>query len=203
MNRLYVCLALILFFASPVRAAILIEDPGKKPAAATRAPFKAADNGRSFRSVRRVGVGLSGSGPLGVAGVNVELNFTPDVGILTGFGGGSGYQAFTVQMKRILGGTSLLPYLAGGYARWYNFNEPGRPISDTTPGFLKSKFMSPKQIAEGRIRENLIYPAVGLQYVTLDGPYAGSTVFAEILMLIDIDDFVVAPTGTVGYLYYF
>lgn len=167
------------------------------------ASIKTASDGLSMRSLRRVGLGVSGAGPLGVFGVNLEMNFTSDVGILTGFGGGSDYQAFTVQMKRVLGGTSLMPYVAGGYARWYNFGKAGRIDSETTPGFLQTKFLSEKQKAEGRFSENLIYPALGLQHMTLSGPYAGSSVFAEVLMLIDINDFVVAPTGTVGYMYYF
>lgn len=166
-------------------------------------PYKTAEDGQTMRSLRRVGIGLSGAGPLGGAGANIELNFTPSVGILTGFGGGPGYQSFTVQIKHILGGTSLMPYLGGGFARWYSFGVPGRPISDTTPGFLRTKFLSPRQLADGRIAENLLYPNLGLQYLTLAGPYAGSSVYAEILMLVDLDDFVAAPTGTVGYLYYF
>ncbi|MCM2282143.1 MAG: hypothetical protein NDI61_09890 [Bdellovibrionaceae bacterium] len=162
-----------------------------------------ADNSRALRALRRVGIGLSGAGPLGAFGANVELNFTPDIGFLTGFGGGPGYQAYTFQLKRVFGEASLAPYLVGGYARWYSFGESGRPISDTTPGFLQTKFLSAKQKAEGRIDENLLYPGFGLQYLTLSGPYAGSSVFAELLLLTDIGDFVVAPTGTVGYMYYF
>lgn len=177
---------------------VLIEDDGL---ATVKSP-KSATTGNDLRKVRRVGVGVSGAGPLGLGGVHFELNFTPRSGMLLGFGGGPGFQAYTFQYKSILAGEWLLPYMSAGFSRWMNFSQKG-PIEDTTPGILAERFMSDEDKARGRIDEYLLYPGFGLQYVQLSGRWAGFSIFSEVIVLIDLVDFVAAPTGTLGMSYYF
>lgn len=170
--------------------------------ATVRAP-KSADNGNALRKQRRVGVGAQGSGALGLGGVFLELNFTEKDGVLAGFGGGSpGFQAWTFQYRRVLAGEWLLPYMGFGLARWNNF-EPEPGIKDSTPGILTERLMSQSDRERGVVNEWLLYPAIGLQYVQLEGEWAGFSIFVELDVLMDIQDFVAAPTGALGLSYYF
>lgn len=164
---------------------------------------KTAESGNALRKKRRVGVGMQGAGALGLGGVLVELNLTERDGFLAGFGGGGpSFQAWNIQYKKVLTGEWLLPYMAGGLARWRNFDaSPG--IKDSTPGILSERFMSQSDREKGVIDEWFLYPAVGLQYVQLDGEWAGFSVFIELDVLLDIQDFVAGPTGAMGLSYYF
>lgn len=163
---------------------------------------KSSSDGYSMRKIRRVGIGASGAGPLGMLGANLELNFTPKWGLMAGYGTGMTYQSYTFQVKRVLAGEYLLPYLAGGVSRWYTASEGRGKIENIQPAFLE-RFMSADEKSKGEFSEILLYPAFGLQYVQLDGAWAGYSMFVEILLLVDIEDFETAPTGTVGFLYYF
>lgn len=186
-------------FSQPTKAAILIEDENQ---ASQIAETKTAATGLGMRKTRRVGVGLSAAGPLGIAGATLEINFTSRAGLLSGFGVGDGFQAYSFQFKKVLSGEWLLPFMTVGVARWYNFGKT-TSIEKTNPSFLADRFMSERDKAEGKIDEFLVFPSVGLQYMQLKGPWAGYSVFAEILLMLDLADFVSAPTGTIGLLYYF
>lgn len=200
MKRAFTLISLALLFTISAQAKkIQVNDDA---VAEVSAP-KTAANGNSLRKLRRVGMGLTGAGPLGLGGVHLELNFSSTSGVLAGFGGGPGFQAYTFQYKRVLAGEWLLPYMSAGFSRWMNFGKDNDPITDTTPDILGERFMSDGDKASGRINEFLIYPAFGLQYVQLTGDWAGFSVFTEIVFLIDVADFVAAPTGTVGMTYFF
>lgn len=200
MRKLLLILVLALGFTVSAQAKKIQVD--EDAVAEIKAP-KTASTGNSLRKVRRVGMGLMGAGPLGLGGAHVELNFSQSSGFLAGFGGGPGFQAYTFQFKKVLAGESLLPYMAVGFSRWMNFGENNERISETTPSILSERFMSDDDKAKGRINEFLIYPAFGLQYVQLTGDYAGFSIFTELVLLMDVGDFVAAPTGTLGMTYYF
>lgn len=165
--------------------------------------LKTAPDALELRTLRRVGVGLSGAGPLGLGGINLELNFARDAGFVGGFGGGPGFQAFTLQYKRILSGESFLPYFAAGYSRWYSVGMPTPIAGGSAPFYLMDRFLSDSDKASGIYALNLVYPALGLQYLQSSGPWAGSSVFFEVLALVNLGNLAVAPTGTLGFLYYF
>ncbi len=163
---------------------------------------KTASTGNDLRKVRRLGFGVMTAGPLGLGGLDLELNFSSRSSLLFGFGGGPGYQSWTAQYKRVLAGEWLLPYMAVGFSHWYNFEKkPG--IKETSPGILEERLMSQSDKEAGIIDEYLIYPAAGVQFVQLDGPWAGFSVSLEVDVLLDLVDFVAAPTGGVGVSYYF
>jgi hypothetical protein len=191
----------ILCFPLIGSAAILIED-GK--ARRTSTTTREADDGLALRSIRRVGIGATAAGPLGFLGVNMELNFTPRWGFGAGFGGSFGeYQAYTFQVKHVLAGEWLLPYMSFGYAKWYTTGPAKGRIGALNPSFLSDRFLSEGQKAAGDFAVHLIYPSFGLQYVQLSGPWAGTSVYAEVVVLIDVDGLETVPTGTLGALYYF
>ena len=151
------------------------------------------------RNSKHVGAGISVVGPLGVAGLNLELLLTRDTSLIGGFGSGGGFQSYTVQLKHVLGGRTLLPYVAGGYARWYNFGQEGKELGNVNPSYLRTKLLNESQKRSGIFTEHLLYPALGAQYV-LD---SGSSIYAEALYLLDIIDIKAVPTATIGYTYYF
>jgi hypothetical protein len=188
------------FISSFSEAAIFVR--GGKRREVGESKSSEATDGFSLRKTRRVGVGVSGAGPLGMMGANLELNFTPKWGLMTGFGTGMTYQSYTFQVKRVLAGEYLLPYLAAGVSRWYTTSEGRGKINNIQPAFLE-RFMTPEEKDKGEFSEILLYPAFGLQYVQLDGNFAGYSMYAEMLMLVNLENFESAPTGTVGFLYYF
>lgn len=186
-----------LFLSLTARAAILVEDGKRKETNTSMA------DGTELRKIRRVAVGVSTIGPLGVLGANLELNFTPQWAFMGGFGTGLSYQSFTLQVKRVLAGEYLMPYMAAGISRWYTVGEPKGPITKTQPAFLYDKFLNDTDKIEGQFSKVLLYPAFGLQYMQLSGDWSGMSLYAEVLLLLDIGSFEAAPTGTLGMLYYF
>ncbi len=192
---------LLLFCSASAIARIEIKDGQRH--SVTESTSRSSSDGLTLRKERRVAIGASAAGPLGVLGANLELSFNPRWSIMAGYGTGFTYQSWTFQVKRVLAGEYLLPYLAGGIARWYTTTPGKEPISkETQPGYLE-KFLSNTEKERGEFSQVLIYPAFGLQFIQLSGDYAGLSVFAELVMLLDVGDFEAAPTGTVGMLYYF
>lgn len=162
---------------------------------------KVAADGYTMRQLRKVGVGVGVSGQHGVMGGQLEFNFFPETSFIAGFGMGSNYQTFNFQIKRMLGGSSFMPYATAGFTHWYSATKDSS-FSSTEPDFLADKFLSAAE-RRGAFSENIIYPGIGFQYLQLDGDWAGSSLYAEILLFIDIDDLISAPTGSIGYMYYF
>ena len=189
----------VLFFSSHVLAAVLVEDGDR---VVNQSYGFGVARGLDLRHSRKMGVGLSAAGALGMAGANLEINFTPELSFLGGFGLGTGYQSYHFQVKKVMGGQSILPYLSAGFARWYSTGTP-RTRKSIIPGFFSEKFLSDTEIETGKFGENMVYPSLGLQFVQLDGEWKGFSLYAEILILVDIDDMVSQTTGGLGLLYYF
>ncbi len=163
---------------------------------------KIAGTGLKMRELRKVGLGVQAGGALGSYGIGLELNFQPDFSTSVGFGMGSGYQAMNVQFKKYIGGQNFLPFITAGVSRWFTASRAERDFTSSSPEFLADKFLSESE-KNGRFSKNIIYPGFGVQYMHLKGPWAGSSVSAEILLLVSIDDFASAAVGSVGYTYYF
>lgn len=155
-----------------------------------------------FRSSHRMGLGLQAAGALGIGGLVFEVNLTRAHSFGLGWGGGSGFQSVYAEWRNYFGGEVMMPFFSLGFSKWTN-NEKNGPISETTPQYLSDRLMSDFDKSRGVIDESLLFPSVGLQYVVLSGPWAGASVYAQILMLIDVRDFEAAPTGSVGSIYYF
>lgn len=181
--------------------AVLVEEGGVSVTSSSYSTI--SGDGLGFHRQRKVGFGIAGAGPWGVLGAHLELNFTSELSMQTGIGMGAGFQTFALQLRKFIPGKWFLPYMAAGVARWYTAGDGDGAINETTPGFLGNRFLNDKERRTGRFSEILLTPTLGIQYLQLSGEWAGSTLFAEFNLLIDVDDFVLGPTGSVGYSYFF
>lgn len=161
---------------------------------------KVARTGLGLRGLRRAGLSINAAGDLGLLGAKVELNLTPQWSVSGGFGGSQDFSAFAFQITRYMNGANFLPYTGLGIARWYG--NPGS-IGSSSPSVLEDTLLSASDKRDGKVRELLLTPKLGLQYLTSSGPYAGYGFYAEVMVLLDIQDFVMAPTGALGVSYYF
>ncbi len=164
--------------------------------------MRSANDIYDMRRSHRVGAGFSALGPSGVAGLIVELNFTTENSFVGGFGMGSDFQAFHLQVKHVFGGNYVSPYLSGGVAHWYTPSPQGN-LEKTHPSFLVDRFLTAEKRQSGNFQENILFPAFGIQYVQFSGAYAGASLYAEVDALFDINSLVMVPTGSGGFLYYF
>ena len=194
--RILICFCLLVVGVS-ADASVSKESAGNSKAKVV----KTAGDPLTMRKLRRVAVGASAAGKAGLFGAALELGFQPDFAVQLGFGGGPGYQTFNFEAKRLLGASILTPYMAAGYARWSRSGDT--PVTKTTPGYLADNLLTEDQKARGHFVKNIIYPSLGLQYLELSGPLVGSSLYVEALILMDIEEMLLVPTGGLGYLYYF
>lgn len=157
----------------------------------------------NWRKIRRMGAGVNFSGVYGGAGFQVELNLTPSWGTQVGFGGTSDISAFAFQVKRVLSGRQLSPYLSSGVVHWASRGEGPAGEGALSPASLSSTFLSAEQKRAESFEEILIPLSLGLQYAQVRGPWAGSSVFVELNALTDVADLKLAATGTLGLSYFF
>ena len=178
---------------SSAQAAVLVED--------STAPLPSMSSGDQLREKRKVGIGLTAGGPLGFAGANLEFNIFPDVSVLGGFGLAPEYRSFNFQWKMMMGSGSVAPYFAAGYARWFTTGDRER-LTSTTPNFLYERFLTDAEKRRGHFGKNILFPSLGLQYTQLRSDWLGLSVFVEVVGLLNIDNFAIVPTGTLGLTYY-
>ncbi|MCB9025665.1 MAG: hypothetical protein H6625_05065 [Bdellovibrionaceae bacterium] len=195
-------ISIYMYSFSALGQAVLVEERGRALQSSSSRTHLSSKNSVDFKYKRKVGVGLSAAGAQGLAGVTLELNFSPEMSFSTSFGLADRFQTFGVFIKKSISAKYFTPYISGGFTRWYTVTDEG-PMTTSNPSFLAERFLSNKEKSEGKFAETLIYPAMGIQYLQLDGDWAGSSLFVEVLMLVDIDDFKSSPTGGLGYLYYF
>jgi hypothetical protein len=148
----------------------------------------------------RMGIGIMAAGPMGFMGVQWQLNVFQDFGLTLGYGGARGFQAFNLDFKNYLGSGSFSPFVGGGYSRWTGKDSP---VNRTSPQFLATDFLSARERQTGSFAENLIYPSFGLQWYNLSGDWTGLSVIAEIIYLIDTEDFIAKPTAGIATMMYF
>ncbi|MCC6278163.1 MAG: hypothetical protein IT289_09645 [Oligoflexia bacterium] len=165
-------------------------------------PRKEAETGSELRKIRRVGVGAQAAGALGMGGLMLELNISPKWSFDVGFGGGSGYQAVSFSSKYVLAGDYFMPYVGLGYSHWRTTRNLGK-IEKTTPSIIGEKLLSQGERDGGEFQKHILSPGIGLQFLQLKGEWAGSSLYAEITVLLEASLFVAAPTGAIGFLYYF
>ena len=186
-------LLVVLLFSGPIFAEIEIDEYGSARTI-TRSPWQEGN--------RRVGLGLAAGGIGGIFAANFELNFTDRTGLNAGFGVSTDYQSLYLGLKHVLLGTEILPYVSGGYARWFS-NGDEQDVGKTTPGFVGKRFLSEHERKTGVFAENLIYGGLGIQYLQTHGEWKGSSIYAEVIGIVDLDDLVFEPNAGLGYIHYF
>ncbi len=195
-------LLLILIFSVQAQSAILVEDGGKPVSRTSQSYSKEAVDGDSFRSLRRAGLGLSLSGPVGSFGALLDLNFSSRWAGSLAYGGSLDFQSVVVQAKHYFTSTRFAPYFGFGYTRWFK-KKSGVALEDTTPSYLFTEFLSDEQKSEGGFAENLLFSSIGVQFFQTKGEWAGYSFGLEVNLLMDPVDLVVAPTGAFNMFYYF
>lgn len=200
-KKLTLIISILFIFTAKASSAILLED--SKTTLHPSTSVKSFSSFYEMRRFKRVGIGLALAGINGLYGTNIELNFTPQTSLVTGFGGGSNFQSFSFAWKNSFYGQYIVPYTMVGYARWYTFGKKGETITETNPSYLAQQFLDDEQKKEGQFSKDFLAPTFGLQYVQLAGPWIGTSVFAEIALLMDLSSFASVPTGEIGFRYYF
>jgi len=157
-----------------------------------------ADN-LALREVRKIGLGASLGGSLGFYGFNIEINFEDADGAMAGVGGGDGYSTFNILWKHSFLGDTIAPYTTLGYSRWYNATSGGNYKNSA----VLDRVLTDREKATGQFATDFLSGSVGLQYTHLQGELAGTSLFAEIVLLADAHHGTLVPTGTVGAGYYF
>lgn len=180
---------------SPEAAALL-----KKKETTVTQPIVTGDE---LRKSHRAAVGLAVGGAAGLFGFEIDLNLSPLFSFGVGVGQGAPFQSYFFNAKHYLMGESFWPYVGLGYSRWYTVGPARDKIDKTTPNVLAERLLNDQQKSQGYFSEDLLIPSLGIQFVQLRGDWAGFAAFCELTVLIDIGDFLAAPTGTVGMLYYF
>ncbi|MBS1968979.1 MAG: hypothetical protein JSU04_01660 [Bdellovibrionales bacterium] len=157
-----------------------------------------ADN-LALREARKIGLGLGLGGSLGFYGFNIEINFEDADGAMAGVGGGDGYSSFNLLWKHTFLGDTVAPYTTLGYSRWYNASGGGNYKNSA----VLDRVLTDQEKADGKFATDFLSGSVGLQYTTLRGELAGTSLFAEFVLLGDVHHGNIVPTGTVGAGYYF
>lgn len=161
------------------------------------------DDALSLRTKRRVGIGFSTLGQMGVYGLLVELNYAATDSFQTGFGGGPKLNSYTFQWKHLFGGRMFSPYTSLGLTHWYNAPGNDSSIEKTTPSFLAAKYLSEEEKRTGKFSKDFFVPSFGMQLNQLSGPYVGTTLFLEVNFLMELSQLSPTPTGSLGMMYYF
>ena len=156
-------------------------------------------NNLALREARKMGLGVAVGGSLGTYGMNIEVNFEDENSGMAGFGGGDGYNSFHILWKHSFEGDTIAPYFTAGYSRWYNSARSG----DYKKSSVLERVLTNNEKSTGPFTTDFLTGAVGLQFTQLTGNMAGTSLYAEIVLLGEVHSEVLVPTGAVGALYYF
>lgn len=154
-----------------------------------------------FQAQKRMGIGTVLSGATGLMGAHIHLNVGQDFSLGLGYGGSQDMKAFTGYFRHLLTNAMFSFYWTLGYARWWS--DGGGPIKRTTPDYLYERFLSASEIESGKFVEHIIYPGIGLQFYNFGGEFDGLSLYAEGLLMSDIEDLRINPALGLGAFYYF
>lgn len=152
-----------------------------------------------LRQHRKMGVGGSVGGPLGLIGIFTELNLQKENSVVAGLGAGSGYNSVLLSWKRSLEGIFLSPYTQLGYSRWFSSGKSGEPSKST----ILSQVLDESQKADGKFGKDFIVGSLGLQYAQLQGETTGLSFFLQFDLMFAPENGLVLPNGTLGSVYFF
>lgn len=156
------------------------------------------ENNFALRDARKIGLGLAAGGALGLYGLNIEINFEDINGAVVGVGGGRGYSTVSMAWKHVFLGDTIAPYTTLGFAHWYNSGQEKYRDSE-----IIDRVLTKKEKTSGKFSADFITGALGLQYTHLNGRWAGTSLYAEVVLLGETESATLVPTGLVGAGYYF
>jgi hypothetical protein len=153
-----------------------------------------------MREARKVGVGTSVGGQLGLVGINGEFNFEDENGVVAGFGTGPGYNSIQFAWKHAFDGDYIAPYYTAGYSRWYNSMGSSGSWKESS---ILDRVLTDEEKRTGRFGTDFLNASLGLQYNQLSGDFAGVSCFAEVVAMYEVKRAQLIPSGTFGGIYYF
>lgn len=159
----------------------------------------AYQNNFELRQSRKMGVGASFGGPLGVFGLFTELNLNRNNGAVAGIGAGSGYNSFVLAWKNSLEGSYLNPYTQVGYSRWFGTGTAGDPTEST----ILNQVLESSEKADGKFGKDFLVGSLGVQYTQLKGETRGLSFFMQIDLMFAFSNGHTIPAGTAGSIFYF
>lgn len=159
------------------------------------------ENNLNMKSMKRIGAGLAAGGMTGMIGLNIEINFEAEDTLFLGLGSGKGYNTFNFGYKKNFEGYYMSPYTKVGITRWSSASNAGGGASSGSD--VLRQVLSDDEIRDNRFYVNFLAGGAGLEYNQLEGSLSGMNLFGELLVLADISDFKLVPTGSVGITYFY
>ena len=156
-------------------------------------------NNLDMRTSKKIGVGASVGGPLGVAGGFIELNLDKENSVTTGIGGGPGYNSFIASWKRTFEGTYVNPYINFGYSHWSGSAAYGSGSQSA----ILNQILTASEINEGKFGVNFMTASGGLQYNHLEGLMTGLSFFFQFDAMNTLKNDRLVLNGALGSIYYF
>lgn len=151
-----------------------------------------------MRQERKVGIGFGIGGQFGDYGMQADLNFEDENGVVAGFGKASGYQSFNMMWKHVFEGQYITPYTVAGYTRWYN-SSPGAYHGNA----ILDQVLPANEKQGSAFSADFITAGAGMQYYQLSGEFKGWSFYAEANLLVEARRSKLAPVASLGTLYYF
>jgi hypothetical protein len=159
------------------------------------------NNNLDMKSMKRIGAGLAAGGMTGMIGLNVEINIEPEDTLFLGLGSGKGYNTFNFGYKKNFEGYYMSPYTKVGITRWSSASNSGSGAASSSD--VLRQVLSNDEIRDNKFYVNFLAGGAGLEYNQLEGNLSGINLFGELLVLADISDFKLVPTGSIGITYFY
>ncbi len=159
------------------------------------------NNNLDMKSMKKIGAGLAAGGMMGMIGLNVEINLEPADTVFLGLGTGKGFNTFNFGYKKNFEGYYMSPYTKVGLTRWSSASNAGNGASSGSD--VLRQVLSDDEIRDNKFYVNFLAGGAGLEYNQLEGNLSGINLFGELLVLADISDFKLVPTGSVGITYFY
>ncbi|OFZ28421.1 MAG: hypothetical protein A2622_04795 [Bdellovibrionales bacterium RIFCSPHIGHO2_01_FULL_40_29] len=158
------------------------------------------DSNLEMKDHKKFGLGVMVGGAAGLIGLNLEINLDPTEAIGFGLGAGSGYNSFQVGWKHNFIGNYLSPYTKVGYSKWFNSASSSSAAGDSD---ILKRVLTDDEIKNNRFSADFIVASGGLEYNQLEGELSGMNLFGELVMMAEVQDLTLIPSGAVGIIYYY
>jgi hypothetical protein len=159
------------------------------------------DSTFDMKSMKRIGAGLATGGMTGLIGLNIEINIQPEDTFFLGLGSGKGYNTFNFGYKKNFEGYYMSPYTKVGITRWSNHSNSSGGTAMSSD--ILRQVLSSDEIRDNRFYVNFLAAVEGVEYYQLEGNLSVINLFGELLLLADISDFKLVPTGSIGITYFY